>query len=275
VSVRIPGPPGTSFQTAAGQLSLPAVYPLAGQGPTIDGVATDAVMTLMADNAFLDVGITATTATTVNVAVGPVLDTGPDRVLAGQLMMISKGSLNTLVQVTSVDYGSRRLTFADGDSLRLNQSGAQTGTLAALNATAPVNDPASLRISRVRMITYYLDKTTVPTHPRLVRRVNNGSPTTFDNTLGTAMAMDAMNLQFTYDISNGTGNPGNVEMTTADMAGTGACSPNPCAMTQIRKVNVALTGQTPNKVKPTFKFMRNTLESQVSLRGMAFVDRYR
>lgn len=275
LSVRIPGPPGTNFQTPAGQLTLPAVYPMPGQGPTIDSVPTDVVMTLMADNAFLDIGITATTATTVTVANGPVLDTGPDRVIAGQLMMISKGSHNTLLQVTSVDYNARTLTFADGDSLRLNQSGAETGTLAALNAEAPANNPASLRVSRIRMITYYLDNTTVPTHPRLVRRVNNGSPTTFDNNSGTAMAMDAVNLQFTYDISNGTGNPGGVEMTTADVGGAGACTPNPCAMTQIRKVNVALTGQTPNKVQPTFKFMKNTLESQVSLRGMAFVDRYR
>ena len=43
-------------------------------------------------------------------------------------MMISKGSVNTLVQVTAVDDVTRVLTFADGDSLRLNQSGAEKGT---------------------------------------------------------------------------------------------------------------------------------------------------
>ena len=56
-------------------------------------------------------------------------------------------------------------------------------------------------------------------HPRLVRRVNNGHPTTFDNDLGTAVALDAVDLQFAYDISNGTGNPGDVEMVAADLAG--------------------------------------------------------
>ena len=76
------------------------------------------------------------------------------------------------------------------------------------------------------MITYYLDATTDPIHPRLVRRVNNGHPTTFDNTLGTAVALDAIDLQFAYDISNGAGNPGDVEMVAADLTGTGACTPN-------------------------------------------------
>ncbi len=38
-------------------------------------------------------------------------------------MLISKGSVNTLVQVTNdVDAATRRLQFADGDSLLLNQS---------------------------------------------------------------------------------------------------------------------------------------------------------
>ena len=87
--------------------------------------------------------------------------------------------------------------------------------------------------------------------------------------------MDIVNLQLTYDISNGTGNPGNVEMVAADLATSGACAPNACGVTQIRKVNIALTGQTQTKVPPHMQFMKNTLESQVSLRGMAFVDRYR
>ena len=109
------------------------------------------------------------------------------------------------------------LTFADGDSLRLNQAARRTATLPALNAEDPVDDrrrrAPTTRISRVRMITYYLDAVTDPEHPRLVRRVNNGDPMTFDNTLGTAVAIDAVDLQFAYDISNGTGNPGDVEMT--------------------------------------------------------------
>ena len=64
----------------------------------------------------------------------PNIAAGPDRVSPGQLMMITKGSLTTLVQVTAVDTATRRLTFANGDSLNLNQSGAAAGNLPALNA---------------------------------------------------------------------------------------------------------------------------------------------
>ena len=64
------------------------------------------------------------------------------------------------------------------------------------------------------MITYYVDETTDPRHPR-----SSGASTTatrpFNNPIGTAVAMDIENLQLTYDISNGTNNPGNVKMIAA------------------------------------------------------------
>ena len=129
------------------------------------------------------------------------------------------------------------------------------------------------------MITYYLDNVADPLHPRLVRRVNNGSnpgdEITFDNTLGTAVAVDAFNLQFTYDINNGAGNPGGVQMIAADLGAGGACAPIACGPTQIRKVNLTLTTRAPNQVSGSATFLNNTLESQVSLRAMAFIDRYR
>ena len=54
VQVRIPGPPGTAFVTASATLTLPAVMPRPGAGPMINGVATDVLTVLMADNTFLD-----------------------------------------------------------------------------------------------------------------------------------------------------------------------------------------------------------------------------
>ena len=287
VTVRIPGPPGTNFMTAAGDTSLPALMPFPQQGPTINGVQTDAITVLMADNTFLDVNLTTVAANNVVVVpfAGPGLDprfNGADRVVAGQLMMISKNSMNTLVQVTGVNPGARQLTFANGDSLRLNQAGAATGNLPFLNAQAPTLAAnaalaaAATRVTRIRMISYYLDATSDPLHPRLVRRVNNGHPTTFNNTtLGTAVAVDATDLQLAYDINNGAGNPGDVEMVAADLTTGGACTPNACGRTQIRKVNLALTGRSQNKLPPRMDYLHNTLESQVSLRGMAFVDQYR
>ncbi len=274
--VRLPGPPGTNFEIPTDQALMPAVIPMDGAGPVIDGEATDMLAVIMADNALIDIPLAAVGSTQVTLPVGTNIQTGPDRVVAGQLMMISKGAINTLVQVTSVDYPGRILRFANGDSLRLNQSGAANGSLPWLNAQIPANDASATRISRVRLITYYLDNTSDPAHPRLVRRVNNGHPTTYNNSLyGTAVSLDAFNLQFTYDVVDGVTNPGGIDMSAADMSGSGACAPDACAETQIRKVGLRLTVRAPNRTSGSAQFMVHTLESQVSLRAMAFVDRFR
>ncbi len=79
------------------------------------------------------------------------------------------------------------------------------------------------------MITYYLDNTTT----RCIRGSSAGSITAITRssttTSGTAVAVDAINLQLTYDINNGVGNPGGVEMTATDIGTGGACSPIACA----------------------------------------------
>ena len=286
--VNIPGPPGTAFQTVSGDTDFSAVVPGPGLGVVSNGVATDIITILTADNNFTDTPLTNLTDTTMDVAVTDpstgaaiVIDSGPDRLLAGQLLMLEKGSNTTLVQMTAVNYSSRRVTFAAGDSLNLNQPGAAAGNVAALRAAAPADvlpsAPAAQVIpttaSRIRMISYYLDVVN-PDHPRLVRRINNGHPTTFNNSLGTAVALDIENLQFTYDLADGATNPSNVRFTAADLAGTGACSPNPCSVNQIRKVNVLLTGRSSNTMARQNRVFRNTLTSQVSLRGMAFLDEY-
>jgi type II secretory pathway pseudopilin PulG len=279
-AIRLPGPVGTSFQTdPAVDTTFPAVFPRPGAGPSINGVATDVLTVLMADNAFNDVPLTAITSTSVTVAANNILGqpvnlaTGPDRVDEGQLMLLEKGSNSTLVQVTAVDTATRRLTFGT-DSLNVNQTGAAAGTLASLNATAPANSPASTRITRVRMISYYLD-TTVPDRPRLMRRINNGHPTSFNNNLGTVVAFDVENLTFSYDLDSAD-NDTNVRFTTADLGTGGACSPDPCSFNQIRKVNIVLTARSPNAMSVgDGTVFRNTLTTQVSLRGMAFVDEYK
>jgi prepilin-type N-terminal cleavage/methylation domain-containing protein len=300
-SIRLPGPPPPIpiFTTVAGDPDISAVNPQPGRGPVINGHATDVLTVLMADNAFLDIPLTAATATTVTVstvdsALQPInMASGPDRVTPGQLMMVWKGSTTTLLEVTGVNYVQRSITFAGLDALNLNQPAAAAGNLAAVNATLPpllnvspcVPPPPQQAatpcwntfITRVRMITYYIDNTTDPKHPRLVRRVNNGSPTAFDNNSGTAVAMDIENLTFRFDINDGNLNPANVEMNATDIApaGTGACAPSPCNQNQIRKVNILLGARSANAVNPKARTYHNTLTSQVSFRGMSFVDEYR
>ena len=69
------------------------------------------------------------------------------------------------------------------------------------------------------MITYYVDVTTDPRRPRLIRRMNNGHPTTFDNTLGMVVAFDIENFTISFDLADGVANPTNVRMDDADLDG--------------------------------------------------------
>jgi hypothetical protein len=94
------------------------------------------------------------------------------------------------------------------------------------------------------------------------------------------VATDVDNLQISYDIADGLINPANVRFTAADFAGTGACKPPasltpvPCSVNQIRKVNVTLSARSRSVFTTTKKYFRNSMSTQVSLRGMAFVNEY-
>jgi len=283
VQLRLPGPPGTSFLSVAGDPDISAINPNPAAGPTINGHATDVLTVLMADNTFLDEPVKAMSSTSVDLPANDaygnaiVIGSGPDRVTVGQLMMVYRGSTTTLLQVTAIDTANRRLTFAAGDPMRLNQPAAAAGNLAAVSASLPAlatAAPYNTYITRVRMITYYLDNTTDPKHPRLVRRVNAGNPTSWDNNSGTAVAMDVEDLEFRFDINDGATNPANIQMNSADIGGTGACSPNACNTNQIRKVDIILATRSSNAVNPSARVYRNVLHSQVSFRGMSFVDEY-
>lgn len=298
--IQLPGPPGTNYQfdgasfcppdpndsmpdTQCEQLS--AIIPGPGLGPELaeNGQRTDMMWIVAADSAFERVKLTKFAPTGLTVEIDPavnITDGGPDDVRAGDLLMFTKGSVSVLVQVTGVN--GQELSFDTGDSMNLNQNAALNGTLRTLRDIAPPDlDPVppavhvSTEATRIRMSTYYLDVVTNPRRPRLVRRMNNGDPFIFDNTLGTAVAFDIENMQITYDIADGVTNPANVRMTDADLDGTGACAPRVCSPNQIRKVNLLLSGRSQRPMRTTGLFFHNTLVTQVSLRSLAFVDRYR
>ena len=121
------------------------------------------------------------------------------------------------------------------------------------------------------MVTYFVDVTTDPTTPRLVRVIGGGQ--------ANAVGLGVQALSFTFDIADGSGNPASVRMNNADMGGTGGCDPDPCSVNQIRKINIMLSMRAghgvPGQSIENGRQSQNTLYSQVSLRSMAFVDRYR
>jgi type II secretory pathway pseudopilin PulG len=277
-AVRRPGPPETNLTWALGTTQIEAVTPGPAAGPMINGVQTDVLTTLAIDGAFAlpgggAVGITAITNNSVDiVAAVNITNGGPDDVVAGDLMMVSKGTQTALVQATSV--AGQRINFAAGDSLNLNQNGAGTnGTMSSIIAAAPAN-VTSVSVARVLMITYYIDATTSPNRPRLVRRIGNGDPFTFNNDSGTAVAFDVENFTVSYDLADSVNNPAGVRFEGVDLAAGGTCGDFACNPNNIRKVNVALSGRSRRALTNTTTFFRNTLSSQVSLRSLAFVDRY-
>jgi prepilin-type N-terminal cleavage/methylation domain-containing protein len=276
--VRRPGPPTTNLTWALGTTQIEAVTPGPAAGPLINGVRTDMLTTLAVDGAFAlpgggAVGITAITNNSVDIvnAVN-ITNGGPDDVVAGDLFMVSKGTQTALVQATTVV--GQRINFAAGDSLNLNQNGAGTnGTMQSIIATAPAGT-AGVSVARILMITYYIDATTSPNRPRLVRRIGNGDPFTFNNNSGMAVAFDVENFTVSYDLADGVFNPANIRFEGPNLVAGGTCGDFPCNPNNIRKVNVALSGRSRRALTNTNTFFRNTLASQVSLRSLAFVDRY-
>ncbi len=265
--------------------SISAVIPGPDMGPLVNNARTDMLITIAGDSAFDTIRLTALAAdgTSMTVWNGPaanhganISDGGADDIRVGDLIMLTRGSFSALVQVTAV--AGQVVTFAAADSLNLNQQAAADGTVTELRATpapdvmpnpVPVPPVISTEATRIRMISYYIDATD-PLRPSLMRQINNQA--------ATAVAFDIENFQVTYDLADGVTNPANVRLVAADMASFpnvgGRCAPNPCSPNQIRKVNVLMSGRSKTAMKGTRQYLRNRLLTQVSLRSLAFVDRY-
>ena len=281
--IQRPHPQGsTCTQWDAGLAAMPAVTVGPGCGPVVNHVATDMVTTLAVDSVLDTIPVnsfnlnahTATVSTAAQATGGLDISTGSgDDVEVGDLMMFTKGSVSALVYVTAFD-GVQTFTFAPGDPMNLNQfADPLNGTVNDLANTAPTT-VNSANVSRIRMISYYLDNTVDPTTPRLMRHMNWGAPALPVNQRAMTVAFAIDNLQFTYDMVDGVTNPAGVKMVAADLAGTGRCAPNACSPNQIRKVNVYLAGRSTQTFSATKRFFRNALETQVSLRSLALVNRY-
>jgi hypothetical protein len=110
--------------------------------------------------------------------------------------------------------------------------------------------------TRILMVSYYIDVTTDPELPRLVRRVNMGPPL--------AIALGVENFQVTYDLVDGVTNPTNVDTPAVGNSAN-----------QIRKANLFLAARSQDLNPATNRFFRNTLSTQVGLRSLSFVDKYK
>lgn len=275
-----PGPIGSAltFDPALATLSAVTVGP--GLGPVVNGQPTDLITILAADNAFDGVTLTALDDVSMTVSVTTDIDDAPDadgdNLRVGDLILFEKGSVSSLRFVTGL--AGQTVEFDEGDPLNLNQGSAFSGTMIQYLAQAPADVLSGgvlpSRVTRVRMISYYLETPGDPLRDlRVIRRVNNNPPTT--------VAFFIEGFTITYDLIDGVTNPVAVQMDAADLDGTGACDPDPgtapvltCSPNQIRKVNVRLTARSAEPNHESRLFYRNTLATQVSLRSLALVNRY-
>jgi type II secretory pathway pseudopilin PulG len=306
-----PGPTAVQAAPCAGvpvnfpvAATLPAVMVGPGIGPRISatGNCTDVITVLAADGTFDSVPLRAIAAngSSLIVAAPPILngididDGGGDDIRVGDLIMLSRAGLSTLMYVSAVNGPAQTITFAGGDPFRLNQwdpidndpatpemdgtinqviNGAGEPTAAVNNANGTPRVTATVA-SRIRMLTYFVsaDPAVQFPNPRLIRQVNwMNAATPNANTVGFGVEQ----FIITYDLVDGTNNWIEVPMTAADIAGGAGCGASPCSENMIRKVNVTLSMRSRQPFSTTRQYQRNSLYSQVAVRSLAFTDRYR
>jgi prepilin-type N-terminal cleavage/methylation domain-containing protein len=259
-------------------------------GPAVNGQCTDVITTLAHDGAFENVNVSSMAANSQSITIYPygpdginatpddidisdAPDAAGDNVRVGDLLEITKGATSTFAYVTDVT--GQTITFGL-NQFDANVATGMLGTLNQLRAQAPV-DPAAPVVnagliqpgptvaSRVRMITYFVDTTTNPASPRLVRQLG-ANP-------ANAVAFEVEAFRVTYDIADGTVNPAGVRMDDTDLTTGGACAPFACSANQIRKANVTIAVRSEHQTREA-GYSQNVLFTQVALRSLSFVDRY-
>ena len=176
----------------------------------------------------------------------------------GDLIMFSNTHGSALQMVTSA--AGNVLNFATGDPYALNGRNDPSGTILQLKnpgCTTQANCWPPTTVTRIWMISYYLDNIADTTHVRLIRRVNFNPGSPVGETLE--------NMQFTYNFVDGVNNP--VNQASVPATNTEA---------QIRSVNIYLGARSNSLVRQGNKtlYARDNLVSQVSLRSMAYVNNY-
>jgi prepilin-type N-terminal cleavage/methylation domain-containing protein len=233
---------------------------------TATGQAADAVTVIYTDYAFPLNQYTATfpaanpNGDVVNFAPPAIPPVGfpaiqsPTGLQVGDLILLNNPTGYAVGEITGIApaaAGSTNVTFANGDPLNINQTGAAKGNIKYIIAGG---NPVA---TRIWAITYFLE---VPPAanlqtPRLMRQVNGQSPSPVsDNIIG---------FTVTYDVCDGT--------IVVGCSGVPSALAAPFSPTQVHKVNIQIKAQTLT----SYGRSRSTvLATSVSTRSLSFKDRY-
>ena len=288
--IKRPSPPGTPrYFDNTTQTTLMAITTGAGLGPTVDGRPTDMV-TILTIDPILDacrvgplvlnpsgtagnVPVLAANGSSFTVGTNvPCLGVGATGTwLAGDATQgqspIKKGDLilftdplgNSAIQtVTSVSGTNVFFASNSDDTFGFNQRTAPAGSITQILGVAPAL--LSLSAQRVFMWTYYVDSSSGG-QPHLMRQLNNFAPS--------ALAGIVEDLELSYDVVDGSVNPVDLKTLPYTLNGDTYTS------SQIRKVNVHIGVRSEAMSTKQHDYLRSHLSTVVSIRSLAYVDRYK
>jgi prepilin-type N-terminal cleavage/methylation domain-containing protein len=254
--------------------TLTAVVTGQGKGPTIDNRPTDMITMLTVDpvldtalNGALQVQPSGTPGVPTLAGDGGSLSVtaneqtwiagdpanGRPPINKGDLLMFVDVSGNAAIQtVTRVEPATVYFDSNADDPFSFNQRNATAGSITQLLGQA-------LTVQRVTMYTYYVDPGNGV--PRLMRQYNFSTPQ--------ALVGVVEDLEISYDLVDGSVNPVGVRDLPLALNGV-TYSPN-----QIRKATIHIGVRSEAMSMRVHDYLRTHLSTVVSLRNLAFVDRYR
>jgi hypothetical protein len=282
-AVNRPSPPGLAYTfDNVNATTMSAVTTGSSLGPTIDNQTTDMVTVLAVDPLLDEVLVPAgapagssvplvlnPAGTPGNVDImaadGSSLTLGPSQAwLAGNqansvppvnkgdlLMFVNAAGQYAIQTVTRLDSTHAYFDSNADDPFSFNQRNAAAGTIVQILGT-------TLTVHRVMMFTYFVDPNNGT--PRLMRQYNFGTPQ--------ALAGVVEDLQLSYDIVDGTVNPTAIDSLPYTANGV-TYSAN-----QIRKVTVHIGVRSETMALKPRDYLRTHLSTVVTLRQLAYVDRY-
>ena len=280
-AVHRPGPDGTSyaFDNEEAGTTLSAITTGAGLGPTVAGRDTDLITIVMGDPLLDHLDLYQFDAPDARARLsedGDSFDVADTGWLEGEGALIPPISAGDLIYFTSTSVGGAlqtvtrvegtRVYFDADDPFNLNQRTANAGSIRQI---LPDNPPACddedvechpvMSVRRVYMYSYFVQEDTSGI-PRLMRAVNHFP--------ATALAGVIEDLELSFDLVDGVVNPTNVKDLPYTANGVTYTA------SQIRKVNVHVGVRSEVRSSRTNDYLRNHLSTVISLRNLAYVDRY-
>jgi type II secretory pathway pseudopilin PulG len=279
-AVKRPAPPSSSLTfNVSSTTNLPDITTGNQIGPSVNGQSTD-IITIITVDPFMPVietpptgtidpnegtldpaGASVTLPATSLWLVGDTVNDTP-AMKVGDIVLFKNSRGMAMQTVTKMD--STKLYFESGDWFNLNQRTAPQGTVMQIKDTTSTTTAWTEKTSlfRLMMITYYVDTTTTPGTPRLMRKVNNFTPQ--------ALAGVIEDLDFTYDLVDGVNNPAEI----VSLPYTDSVSGLTYNSNQIRKVNIHVGVRSELISRVNQDYVRNHITTAVDVRSLASVDRY-